>query len=75
MQDDGCKSLHGFLHGIECIMFHDHLDNFKKSPLGGRLNIELGDHGTPSVHNRWFILFYFMYEASHELKLMDIAFS
>ena len=26
---DGCKNLHGFLHGIEWIMFHGHLDYFK----------------------------------------------
>ena len=26
---DGCKSLHGFLHGIKWIMFHGHLDYFK----------------------------------------------
>ena len=55
---DGCKHPHGFLHGIEWIMFHGHLDYFKKSPPGGRPNIKLGDHGTPITHNRWFILFY-----------------
>jgi hypothetical protein len=26
---DGCKSLHGFLHAIEWIMFHGHLDYLK----------------------------------------------
>ena len=31
---------------------------FKKTPLGGRPNIKLGDHGTQITHNRWFILFY-----------------
>ena len=49
----------GFLHGIEWILFHGHLDYFQKSPLGGRSNTKsLGDHGTPNAHNHWFILFY-----------------
>jgi hypothetical protein len=51
-------SLHGFLDGIAWIMFIGYLDYFPKPPLGGRPNIKLGDHGTPNVHNRWFILFY-----------------
>ena len=56
---DGCKSLHGFLHGIEWIMFYGHLDYFQKPPLGGEPNTKrLGDHGTLNAHNRWFILFY-----------------
>ena len=55
---DGCKSLHGFLHGIEWIMFQIHLDCFQKSPLAGRPNTKPGDRGTPNVRNRWFILFY-----------------
>ena len=42
---DGCKSLHGFVHGIERVMFHGHLDYFLKSPLGGRPDTKLGDHG------------------------------
>ena len=55
---DGWKSLHGFLHGIEWIMFHGHLDYFQKPPLGGRSNIKLGDHNTQNTHNCWFIRFY-----------------
>jgi hypothetical protein len=40
-------------------MCHGHLDNFQKTPLGGRPHTKtLGDHGTPNTHNRWFILFY-----------------
>ena len=39
-------------------MDHGHLDNFLKSPLGGRPNTKLGDHGTLNAHDRWFILFY-----------------
>ena len=54
----GCKSLHGFLHGIEWIVLHGHLDYFQNSSCGGRPNIKpLGDHGTPNTHNCWFILF------------------
>ena len=46
------QSLHGFLHGIEWIMFHGHLDCFQKPPLGGRPNTKpLGDHGTPNARN------------------------
>ena len=35
-----------------------HLDYFQKTPHGGRLNTKPGHHGTPNVHNRWFILLY-----------------
>jgi hypothetical protein len=52
------KSLHGFLHGIEWIMFHGHLYYFQKPPLGGRSNTKPGDYDTPNTHNRWFIWFY-----------------
>ena len=45
------QSLHGFLHGINWIMFHGHLDYFQKPPLGGRPNTKPGDHGTPNAHN------------------------
>ena len=42
---EGCKSLHGFLHGIEWIMCCGHLGYFKKPPVGGRPNTKLlGDH-------------------------------
>ena len=64
---DGCKRLHGFLHGIEWIMFHAHLDCFQKPSLASRPSVEPGDDGTPNAHNRWFILFYFiMFEDLHE---------
>ena len=56
---DGCEVyMDSFLHGIKWIMFHGHLDYFKKPPLGGRSNTKLGYHGTPNIHNRWFILIY-----------------
>jgi hypothetical protein len=58
---DGCKSLHGFLHGIEWIVFHGHLDCFPTPPLGGRSNTKSRDQGTLNAHNRWFILFYHMW--------------
>ena len=61
---DGCKSPHGFLHGIEWIMFYGHLDYFQKPPLGGRSNTKSGDHGTPNGHNRWFILCYHVWGAA-----------
>jgi hypothetical protein len=49
------KCLHGFLHGIEWIMFHGRLDWFQKPPRGGRPNTKLEDHGTPKAHNHGFI--------------------
>ena len=52
------SSLHGFLSGIDWIVFHGRLDYFQKPPLGGRSNVKPGDHGTPNVHNRWFSLCY-----------------
>ena len=35
--------LHGFLHGIEWIVFHGHSHYFQKPSLGGRPNTKLGD--------------------------------
>ena len=58
---DGCKSLHGFLRGSQWIMFHGHLDYFRKPPLGGRPSIKPCDHGTLNVYNRWIVLFYRMW--------------
>jgi hypothetical protein len=51
-------SLHGFLHDIDWVMFHGHLDYFQKPPFGGRPNTKPGDHGTLNAHNCWLILFY-----------------
>ena len=48
------ESLHGFIHDIKRVMFHGHLDYFKKPPLGGRPNAKLGDHGTPNAHHRFY---------------------
>ena len=58
MQDGWIPSLHGFLRGIEWIVFHGHLDYFQRPPLGGRPDTKpVGDHGSPNVHNCWVILF------------------
>ena len=46
------SSLHVFLHGIEWIVFHGHLDYFLKPPFGDGPNTKPGDHGTPKSHNR-----------------------
>ena len=43
-------------------MFHGHVDYFQKPPLGGRPSSKLGDHGTLNAHNRWFIVFYHVWE-------------
>ena len=45
------SSLHGFLHDIEWITFHGHLDYFQKPPLGGRSSTKPGDYGTLNTHN------------------------
>ena len=40
-------------------MFHDHLDNFQKPPLGGRPDTKPPrDHATPNSHDRRFTLVY-----------------
>ena len=52
-------SLHGFLYGIKWIMFHDHLDYFQKPP--NKPHTKPGDHDTPNSHNRWFILFWYVW--------------
>jgi hypothetical protein len=44
-------SLHGFLHGIQWIMFHGHLDHFQKPLLGGRSNTTLGN--LPWIFYAW----------------------
>ena len=54
-------SPHGFLHGIGWIMFHGHLDDFQKPPLGGRPTTKPGDHGTPNAHHRRCILIYYVW--------------
>ena len=43
-------------------MFHGLLDYFQKPPLGGRPNTKPRDHDTLNAHNRWFILFYHVWE-------------
>ena len=43
-------------------MFHGHLDYFQQPPLGGRPSTRPEDHGTRNTHNRWFILFYHVWE-------------
>ena len=40
------------VHGIEWIVFHGHLDLFRKPPFESRPSTKLGDHGTPNTHNR-----------------------
>ena len=42
-------------HWMDCVSWS--LGLFLKPPLGGRLNIKLGDHGTLNTHKCWLILF------------------
>ena len=49
-------------------MFHGH------SPLGGRPNTNLGDHGTLNARNHWFILFYSCVRTPHEYKIIEVTF-
>ena len=55
------------------LCFHGHLDYFQNPPLGGRFNAKPGDHGTPKVHNRWFILFYHVWGPAW-IEFFEIAF-
>jgi hypothetical protein len=56
---DGCKVDRIPTMASNGIMFHGHLDYFRRPPLGGRPNTnQLGDHGTPNAHNRGFLLFF-----------------
>ena len=55
-----CKmdvNVHGFSHGMKWTVYRGHSYYFQKPLVGGRPNIEPGDHGTHNAHNRWFILF------------------
>ena len=66
-------SLHRFLHIIEWIMFHGHLDYSQKSLFGDRYSTKLGDHGTPNAHNCWYILFYHVWGPAWIKKIIEIA--
>ena len=55
---DGCKVYMDSYMALNGSCVHGHLDYFQKSPLEGRPNTKLGDHGTPNARNRWFIRFY-----------------
>jgi hypothetical protein len=55
---DGCKVYTDSCMALNGLCFMGRLDYFQKSPLGGRPNTKLGDHGTSIVHDRQFILFY-----------------
>jgi hypothetical protein len=71
---DGCKSLHGFLHGIKWIMFHGHLDYLLKTTL-----LEVGltyNRETKALRTLTTIglLYFIMCEDLHESKFIDIAF-
>ena len=57
---DGCKVYMASYMASNGV-FHGHLDYFQKPPLGGRPNTKPGDHGTLNAHNRWFILFYYVW--------------
>jgi hypothetical protein len=43
-------------------MFHGHLDYFQNHLFGGTFNKKLGDHDIPNAHNRWCILFHYVWE-------------
>ena len=47
---DGCKVYMDSYVALKWIMFYGHLDYFRKPPLGGRPNTNLGDHGTSNVY-------------------------
>ena len=50
---DGCKVyMDTFLHGIDRIVSHGHLDNFQEPPLGGKPDTKPGNHGFLNTHNR-----------------------
>jgi hypothetical protein len=71
----GCKMdikwhLRGFLHGIEWIMFHGHLDYFQKPPLRGRPDTKPWDHYTPKSHNCWSLILYHVWGP----RITEIAF-
>ena len=67
-------NLHGFLHGIEPIMFHGHLDYSQKLHVGGRFNRKPGNHGTLNAYNRRFILFHHAWGPTWINELIEIAF-
>jgi hypothetical protein len=58
--------IHGFLRGIEWIMFRGHLVCFQKPPLGGRPNSKPGDHLIPNADDCWFCSTLSCVRTSHE---------
>jgi len=55
---DGCKVYMDSYMALKWIMFHGHLDCFRKPPLGGRPDTQPETMNVSNTHNRWFILFY-----------------
>ena len=76
MQEDGCKVyMDAFLHGITWIMFHGHLDCFRKPSFGGRPDTKpLGDHGTLKCFITVCLFYSIMREDPHESKFSTITF-
>ena len=58
---NGCKVYMDSYMASNGSCIHAHLDNFQNPPLEGRPNRKPGYHGTPTVHSRWFILFYYVW--------------
>ena len=67
---DGCKV---FLHSMKRIMFHDCLDTFQKSALGGRPSTKTGDMAL-QMFTTVYLFYFIMCGDPHELKFTEIAF-
>ena len=66
------QTLHGFLHGIEWIMFRGHLDYFQKPPHGGRPNSKQKTT-TLGMLTTVGLFYFFICEDPHEWKSIEIA--
>ena len=70
---DGCKSLHGFLHCIKWIMFHGHLVYFQEPPLGGRPNTNHRETMALRTLTTVRLLYFIMCEDPHEWEFSEIV--
>ena len=65
MQEDGCKDYMDSHSASNASCFMVTWTILKNHLLGGRPNTKpMGDHDTPNAHNRWFILFYHVWESA-----------
>ena len=65
---DGCEVYMEFLHDIQWIMLHGHLDYFQKPHVGERPNTKPGDHDTPDAHESQLMVYSILSRVRTQMK-------